>query len=144
MMPSFLLLWFVATLCAQNATVSAHDAWVRVPAPSKKETAVYMVLENGGSRDQAVVFASSEMAEKVEIHEMKMLKTGSTSDSTMMVMTPATQITIPGKGKTTVGPNGIHLMLFGLKSNLAAGDKVTVTLKLDDGTAVPVTATVRN
>jgi len=34
-------------------------------------------------------------------------------------------------------------MLFGLKTRPAVGDKLNVTLKLDDGTTVPVEATVR-
>ena len=58
-------------------------------------------------------------------------------------MTPVTQIAVPANGKSTLSPNGFHLMLFGLKSRPAEGDKLMVTLKLDDGTTVPVTAVVR-
>ena len=157
----------VPALYAQNASVTVSDAWARVPAPSKSETALYMVVENRGSQPRAIVSVSSDAASKVEMHEMKMMKKDSADakkggmpnmdknaqkDSMpnmaktdeMMVMTPVSQISIPAKGKTTLGPNGFHMMLFGLKSKLTAGDKINVTLKLDDGTAVPVTATVRN
>ncbi len=34
-------------------------------------------------------------------------------------------------------------MLFGLKTRPAPGDKINATLKLDDGTTVPVEAIVR-
>jgi copper(I)-binding protein len=34
-------------------------------------------------------------------------------------------------------------MLFGLKSRPAEGGKISITLKLDDGSTVPVTASVR-
>ena len=49
---------FAAVLGAQNAAVVAHDAWARVPAPSKMETAVYMVIENHSAQPRAVVSIS--------------------------------------------------------------------------------------
>ena len=123
-------------LLAQDAAVVAHDGWVRLPLPSKSETALFVVLENHSPERRAVVSASSDAAEKVEMHEMKM-------DHTMMRMTPVSEIGIPAKGKTSLNSNGLHLMLFGLKTRPAVGDTLTVTLKLDNGTSVPVKAEVR-
>ena len=110
----------------------------------------------------AVVSVTAKGASKAEMHEMKMIKqekaeekqggmpgmpkamdTGKQGDTSMMVMTPVAQIAIPANGQTALSPNGFHMMLFGLKSKLAEGDKVGVTLKLDDGSTVPVTAVVR-
>lgn len=151
-------LLLAAALGAQNAPVTAHDAWVRVPLPSKSETALYMVLENSGAQKRSVVSASSDAAAKVEMHEMKMagnmggmgkadpmakMESMGKPDPGMMTMTPLKEIAIPAKGKTALAPDGIHMMMFGLKSRPAAGDRITVTLKLDDGTMVPVTAVVR-
>ena len=48
-----------------------------------------------------------------------------------------------GQGKASLQPNGLHIMMFGLKTRPAAGDTINVTLRLDDGTSVPVAATVR-
>jgi len=153
----------------QDSEVVAHDAWVRVPAPSKMDTALYLVLENHTSTPRAVVSASSDAAAKVEMHEMKIVKkddsmskaAGSTdksmgsSDSSMsmsmnehssqpmMTMTLVGRIVIPANGKVALAPNGLHFMIFGLKSRPAMGDKIKVTLKLDDGTTVPVVATVK-
>jgi periplasmic copper chaperone A len=129
-------LFFAATIGAQEAAIVAHEAWVRVPLPSKTETALFMVIENHSPQRRAVVSASSDAARTVEMHEMKMVRTA-------MYMTPVAQIPIPAKGKTKLDENGFHLMLFGLKSRPAPGDQITVTLKLDDGTAIPVTAVVR-
>jgi copper(I)-binding protein len=176
---------FPATISAQTSGVVANDAWARVPAPSKTETALYMVIENHTSQPRAVVAASSDAATKMEMHQMKMVKSDQTmekgsdssmsnsmgasdssmnksagnndsmdqssmgmsmsksSDQKMMVMTPISKIDIPANGKTTLAPNGLHMMMFGLKTKLASGDKINVTLKLDDGTTVPVVATVR-
>lgn len=153
MLPAACLL-FASVLAAQNGAVVAHDAWARIPAPSKMETAVYMVIENHSAQPRAVVSVSSNAADKVEMHQMKMLAAekkeekassmpGMAKKEEMMVMTPVTQIAVPANGKSTLSPNGFHLMLFGLKSRPAEGDKLLVTLKLDDGTTVPVTAVVR-
>jgi copper(I)-binding protein len=124
------------TLVAQDAAVTARDAWVRMPLPSKTETAMYVVIENHGAQKKAIVAASSDAAAAVEMHEMKMVKT-------LMQMTPVAQVVIPAKGKTSFDPNGLHLMLFGLKTRPAIGDTINVTLKLDDGTTVPVAGVVR-
>jgi copper(I)-binding protein len=129
-------LLFLGTLSSQDAAVTARDAWVRMPLPSKTETALYVVIENHGPQKRAIVGASSDAAAAVEMHQMTMVKT-------LMQMTPVAQVVIPAKGKTSFDPNGLHLMLFGLKTRPAVGDTINVTLKLDDGTTVPVTATVR-
>ena len=125
-----------ANIYAQNGGVVAHDAWVRVPPKSKTETALYFVIENHTSQARAIVSASSEAAATLEMHQMKMEKM-------MMVMMPVAQISIPANGKASLDPNGFHIMMFGLKSRPALGDKLEITLKLDDGTSVPVEATVR-
>jgi copper(I)-binding protein len=130
------VLLFLLPMAAQDAAVTARDPWVRLPLPSKNETALFVVLENHSAERRKLVGASSDAAETAELHEMKMQKT-------LMVMTPVADIAIPAKGKASLDPNGYHLMLFGLKNKLAVGDVVHVTLKFDDGSTLPVTAPVR-
>ena len=123
-------------MAGQTVAVVAHDAWAREPAPSRDVTALFVVLENRGSTTKAVVSAESEMADKVELHEMKM-------DGAMMRMSPVKQIEVPAGRKTELKPGGLHVMIFGLKRRPAVGDALAVTLTLDDGSKVPVVATVR-
>lgn len=139
-------------LAADNANVVAHDAWVRMVAPSRTDTAAYMVIENKGATARSVVSVSSPDVNKVEMHEMKMNHDmhdmpggggGMGAGGAMMSMAPVTKIDVPAKGQATLAPNGLHLMLFGLKSKLTEGGKISLTLKLDDGSTVPVTASVR-
>ncbi len=129
-------LFSAGALVGQDAAVTARDAWARMPLPSKTETALYVVIENHSAQKRAIVGASSDVAAAVEMHEMKMVKT-------LMQMTPVSQVVIPAKGKTSFDPNGMHLMLFGLRTRPAIGDTINVTLKLDDGTTVPITAAFR-
>jgi copper(I)-binding protein len=145
------------------SSVVVTDAWVRMPAASKMDAALYMVIENHGPQPVNLISASSKAAAKVEMHEMKMIKPkddgmdmgdsmdmgkpagdmGKPADSSMMVMTPIKKIAIPANGKATLQPNGMHMMLFGLKARPSPGDTIHVVLTLDNGTTVPVSATVR-
>lgn len=133
---SVLGLLLSVALNAQSPEVIARDAWVRMPLPSKTETALYVVLENHSSQRRTILSVSSDAAAQAEMHQMTMFKTS-------MVMTPIARVSIPARGKTSFNPDGLHIMLFGLKKRPAPGDIINATLKLDDGTTVPVQATVR-
>jgi copper(I)-binding protein len=132
---SLTLLAALAT-SAQEPVIVGRNAWVRLPLPSKTETAMYVTLENHGAERRSVVGGVSEAASNIELHEMKMIRSA-------MYMAPVTEVKIPAKGKVSFTPESYHIMLYGLKSKLAVGDSITVMLKLDDGGSVPVTATVR-
>ncbi len=121
---------------AQGTTVTAHDAWVREAPAGRKVTAIFLTLENKGSAARALVSGATEVADTLELHEM-------IRENEMMRMSPVKQIAIPANGKAELRPGGLHLMLFGVKKPLAAGDTVQVTLTLDDGTKLQVAAEVR-
>lgn len=136
LMASLAALLLAGPLRGQNADVVTHDAWARVPPRGKMDTAVYMVVENHSPQSKTIVSVSTEDAAAAEMHQMTMNKM-------IMVMMPVSHISVPARGKTSFDPNNFHIMLFGLKTRPAVGDKLHVTLKLDDGTTVPVEATVR-
>jgi periplasmic copper chaperone A len=121
---------------AQNTSILAHDGWLRQPPASLNEAAVYVVIENHTAVARSIVSGTTDIADKVELHEMKMEKM-------MMRMNQVPKVDLPARGKVSFNPNGLHIMLFGLKKRPVEGDSVIVTLMLDDGTTVPVTATVR-
>ena len=106
-------------LSAQDTGVVAHDAWVRMPAPSKTEAALYLVVENHTSEKRKIVSVSTGAAAQAEMHQMRM-------ERMTMVMTPISEIAISAKGKTSLNPNNLHIMLFGLKSRPAIEDSVII------------------
>jgi copper(I)-binding protein len=128
--------FFAGLHAADNAAIVARDGWLRQPPASQTEAAVYVVIENHTAQRRSIVSGSSEIATSVELHEMKM-------DHAVMHMTPVAKVDIPANGKVSFDPNALHIMLFGLKARPMVGDMVMVTLTLDDGTTVPITATVR-
>ncbi len=129
------------TLCphaavAQTTAVVAHDAWMREPMPNRGETAIFVVLENTSAEARSVVGVSTTVAEKSELHNMVM-------DGSMMKMTPVKAIELKAGSKTELRPGSYHIMLFGLKERPAAGASVPVTLTLDNGQSIALTAVVR-
>lgn len=128
-----------ATLAAQvtQATiVTAKSAWVREAPASRKVTAVFLVLENSGATARSLVSGTADVADTLELHEMK-------REGGMMAMSPVKEIVVPARGQVELRPGGLHLMLFGLKKPLLPGETVNVTLRFDDGSTVAIAATVR-
>ena len=119
-----------------QTSVVVRDAWVRLPAPSKNETALYMKIDNKGANKRAVMSVMADAAKMAEMHDTMM-------DGKMMKMMDLKQIDLPAKGSVELKPNGKHIMLMELKSKPAIGDTLSGTLKLDDGTMVPFKAEVR-
>jgi len=125
----------LATLQAQASDLTVSDAWVRASG-ARPVTAAYAVLENTGSADRTIVSAASPVAKSVELHEMKM-------QDGMMRMSPVKQIVVPAKGKVSLRPGGLHVMLFGVTNALKPGERIPLTFQFQDGTAVTTSAEVR-
>ena len=131
-----LVLAATGVLHAQTSTVTVHDAWVREPMGSRNMTGAFAIVENTGATPRAIVAASADISDKVELHEMK-------NEGGMMRMSPVKQIDVPAKGKVELKPGSFHVMLFGIKGKPAAGDKMNLTLTFDDGTKVTTEAQFR-
>lgn len=112
--------------CAPAAKdVEASDVWART-GMAGGNSAVYMVLVNGTDMHQELLFATSDVAEAVELHESKM------GDSGEMQMIPQASISLTAGAKVEFKPGGLHVMLIGLKQELKAGDEFELTLHFKD------------
>jgi copper(I)-binding protein len=126
-------LW-ASSACADPLTVSG--AWVREGPPNTAVLAAYMQIGNGGAQDRTLVGAASPQFETVEIHRTEIV-------DGMARMVPQERLVIPAGGGVTLEPGGLHLMLIQSRQPLSQGDRVSIRLRLDDGTEVPVEAEVR-
>jgi copper(I)-binding protein len=97
---------------------------------------VFLTLQNAGTAARTLVSGRASVGDTLELHEMK-------RENGMMRMAPVPGIAIPAGATVELRPGGLHLMLFGLKKPLVAGDTVRVQLTLDDKTTVEVAAPVR-
>jgi periplasmic copper chaperone A len=120
---------------AQAAPLEVQNAWVRKP-PGVDTAAVYFVLKNNSTKPVTVLGATSNLAEHVMIHE-----TSTVDGQSRMRMRDKFTIA-PGK-TLALAPEGMHVMLSGFRYAVAVGDTVPLTLKLEGGGALKVTAVVR-
>lgn len=106
-----------------HAEVAITEAWVRATAPGQKVGAAYMTLQS----PQAVrlFYAETKSADEVEIHSMSIT-------NGIMKMRKLDVLNLQPNKPEKLAPGGFHLMLFGLKTPLKAGDKVTLTLCFKD------------
>ncbi|MGV9799021.1 copper chaperone PCu(A)C [Mycobacterium sp. NPDC003449] len=118
-------------------TVSIADQWVS--AADTGMTAVFGTFQNSGHHDAHIVSANSPAAGMVELHEVVADSAGSKT------MRPKPGgFTIPADGSHELAPGGDHLMLMDLRTALAPGADVEVTVVFEDGSTLPVTAQVRD
>jgi copper(I)-binding protein len=91
-----------------------------------------MKITNTGTTPDRLMSGSSDVAPKLEIHEMKM-------DNGVMKMRPVQEGLEIKPGETVeLKPGSLHVMFVGLKNPLKAGDHVAATLVFDKAGSVNV------
>lgn len=117
-----LFLSAIVTAAPALAAVSAEDAWVRATVPGQTVAAGYMKLRS--SEAAALVDVSTPAAPKSEVHEMSM-------QDGVMKMRRVTRIPLPADRTVELKPGGYHLMLMNLPRPLKAGEKIPLTLVIE-------------
>src|ERR1700749_3172857 len=109
------------------------QAWTRATPNGAKIGGGYLTIENKGSAPDRLVGGSTDVAGKLEVHEMAM------QDGVMKMRPVDNGLTIdPGK-TVKLAPGGYHLMMSDLKNPLGQGDAVPVTLEFEKAGKVAVT-----
>lgn len=124
-----------AAVAARAGAIDISGAWSR-PARAGGNGVGYVVLANGGKADR-LVSASTPAAGRVEIHESMVM-----GGKAMMHPRPR-GIELPAGKTVALKPEGLHLMLIGLKKPLKVGETVPVTLKFEKSGEVTVSFAVR-
>lgn len=82
-----------------------------------------------------MVAAATDVAGEVQFRETSSAAAGKTA--------VVKEITTPAYGRVELKPDGVHLLLTGLKRPLKTGETITFTLTTDAGLVLSVPATVR-
>ncbi|OYV38934.1 MAG: hypothetical protein B7Z81_03950 [Acidocella sp. 20-61-6] len=130
----FLVVLLLLPLVAQAATpeLTVEKPWMRYLLPSIP-AAGYMELQNPGAADVVITGAASPACGMLMLHK-------SADTSGMAMMMDVQSITVPAHGSATLAPGGYHLMC--MQPTMKLGDKVPVTLRLQDGSIVVATLPV--
>ncbi|ANC82423.1 copper chaperone PCu(A)C [Pseudomonas putida] len=116
------------------AQTTVSDAWVRASVPHQQSTGAFMVLT--ASSDSKLVGVASPVAKTVQVHEMTM-------NGDVMGMREVKAVELPAGKAVTLDPNGLHVMLMGLHNQVKEGDKVPLTLTIEDAKGAKETLDVQ-
>ncbi len=111
----------LASLPLFAADVEVKDAWARATVPGQQASGAFMTLSSASGA--VLVGGSSPVAKSLEIHEMK-------HEGDVMKMRAIPRLDLPA-GKVVELSGAYHIMLMGLNSELKAGDKVPMTLTIE-------------
>lgn len=128
-MKKILFACFLAMCAVSQAyadDVKVTKAWTRATAPGQDSASVQLTITS--KKDATLIGVASGSAQSGEIHSMVM-------EGEMMKMRALESLPLPAKTPVTLGEDGNHLMLIGLKKPLKAGHKLpfALTVKFADG-----------
>lgn len=118
-----------ANHAAAHGPIEIDGPWAR-PAQAGGTGAGYLKITNNGTDTDELVGASSDAAERVELHET------SIDDKGVASMHKLELVELKSGQSIELKPAGMHLMLIGLKAPLQSGGAIKV--KLDFKRAGPV------
>ena len=127
----------VPAFAQTSAPIDVQQPWARATPKGASTGAVYMTLDNKSGSDDRLTGAASDVAAKVQIHEMSM------TNGTMQMREVAGGLPIPAGGEVVLKPGGYHVMLMGLKKPLVAGESFPLTLTFAKAGNMSVTVTVQ-
>jgi copper(I)-binding protein len=116
---------------AHAGDIALERPWSRATPAGAPVAAGYVTLKNSGAAADRLVSATSDVAGKVEVHEMAM-------DNGVMKMRPVNGLEIPAGKSVELKPGGYHIMFMQLKQQLKAGDTVKGVLTFEKAGAMPV------
>lgn len=151
------VLFFLLTACGPKA-LTVTDAWAR-PTAAGGTAAVYFELHNGSGQDDALLSVSSESAGATEIHHsmspsdaMDGMIDHSGADgenegtpvveTDVMIMSPVSRLELPAGERLVFEPGSYHVMLIDLKTDLVAGETLTVTLHFEHNPDIEIVVEV--
>ncbi len=122
----FAALAMLAVTPALADDVKVTNAWTRATAPGQDTASIQLTITS--RKDATLTGVMSGSSQSGEIHTMVM-------EGDVMKMRAIDSLSLPAKTPVTLGADGNHLMLIGLKKPLQAGRKLpfALTVKFADG-----------
>lgn len=114
---------------ASAGTAISVNAWARASIPGTNTGAVYGTITNNGDAPVTLSAIRTTVANSAMLHETVM-KNGMASMHHLVGVTIA-----PGE-TFTCAPGARHIMLMGMKRQLAEGDHFEITLEFEGGKSV--------
>lgn len=126
----------VATpVLADDSPIVASDAWARPTLKGTRTGVVYLMLSNHGATSDRLVGVSTPVAERADVHE-------DVTTNGVMSMASVPALDLPAGASTAIEPGRYHIMLIGIKAQLAAGESFPITLTFSSAPPLEVNVAV--
>jgi len=116
--------------------IAVMQAWARPTTSQARAGGAFVTLHNHGSTDDALVSATSPVAERVELHTHIM------EGGVARMREVEGGIAVPAGEMLTLQPGGLHIMLIGLTEQLTPGKRFSLGLSFAKAGSVEVPVTV--
>ncbi len=107
----------------QVGDIMIEGAFARATLPNQPVAGAFMMLKNTGGVADRLISGETEIAGRVEIHEMAMV------GDVMKMRKLDDGLEIPAGEDVELKPGGYHVMFFDLKGPLKEGEMFEVTLE---------------
>ncbi len=108
---------------AQDTSLLFGESWIRGSVPGQKNGAGYLVITNPSNQTAELVSASSDRADRIELHTI-------VREDGVAKMREVQGIPIPANGVVKLEPGGYHIMFIGLKQPFTPGESIPVVLNI--------------
>ena len=122
---------------ASDSHLSFSPMQMRATAPGMPSSAAYVTITNHGDAADRLITAKTVLARRVEIHSMEM------DNGVIRMRAVDGGLPIAAGGSVHLAPGGLHIMLMGLTTQLAAGSQREITLVFEKAGEITITATVK-
>lgn len=126
-------LFLLGTALQVSAQTQVDDAWVRATVAGQQATGAFMTVT--ASSDSKLLSVQTPIAKIVQIHE-------STMKNDVMSMHPVEFVALPAGTAVTLAPHSYHVMLIDLAGQVKEGDKVPLTLTVENASGEKESITV--
>ncbi|WP_323786254.1 copper chaperone PCu(A)C [Thalassovita sp.] len=106
--------------------IMVKDPYARASSMMSNSGAAFMMIENHTGQDDHLISASSDAAERVELHTHM-----ENADGVMRMVHVEEGFDLPKDGTIAMQRGGKHVMFLGLKAPFEQDDIVTVTLSFE-------------
>jgi len=111
-------------------------AWIAMPVTGQPATAAYLIIQNNANTDERLTGIATPIAVMAHLHR-------SVVEDNVSRMESIDALILPASGEVAFAPGGLHIMLMGLDTPLAEGDRVELTLQFLETGEVMIEAPVR-
>jgi len=111
---------------AMMPKVMIEDAYARASGPTARAGAAFFMIRNGTDSDDRLIAATSDVAERVELHTHI-----EDANGVMRMIEVEDGIAVPAGGMHALQRGGDHVMFMGLRQPFEHGDTISVTLTFE-------------